>query len=41
VGYVQVFDEEDRIKSVHPVYVIPEGVAERVMAYCDSQEQFP
>jgi protein farnesyltransferase subunit beta len=39
-GYVHVFDEEDRVKSIHPVYVIPEGVAERVMGYCYSQERF-
>ncbi|OBT46116.1 hypothetical protein VE00_02813 [Pseudogymnoascus sp. WSF 3629] len=39
-GYAQIFDEEDRVKSIHPVYVIPEGIAERVMQYCDSQERF-
>lgn len=39
-GYAQVFDEEDRVKSIHPVYVIPEGIAERVMQYCDSQVHF-
>ncbi|KFY28474.1 hypothetical protein V493_02916 [Pseudogymnoascus sp. VKM F-4281 (FW-2241)] len=36
----QIFDEENRIKSIHPVYVIPEGIAERVMQYCDDQERF-
>lgn len=39
-GDPQIFDEEDRIKSIHPVYVIPEGIAERVMQYCDDQERF-
>ncbi|KFY10576.1 hypothetical protein V492_04944 [Pseudogymnoascus sp. VKM F-4246] len=39
-GYTQVFDEEDRVNSIHPVYVIPEGIAERVIQYCDSQERF-
>jgi hypothetical protein len=39
-GYEQIFDEEDRVKSIHPVYVIPEGAAERVMEYCDNQERF-
>ncbi|KFY77113.1 hypothetical protein V499_03428 [Pseudogymnoascus sp. VKM F-103] len=39
-GYAQIFDEEDRVKSIHPVYVIPEGIPERVIQYCDSQEAF-
>ncbi|OBT51071.1 hypothetical protein VE04_09229 [Pseudogymnoascus sp. 24MN13] len=39
-GYAQIFDEEDRVKSIHPVYVIPEGIPERVVQYCDSQEAF-
>ncbi|ELR08712.1 CAAX farnesyltransferase (FTase) subunit beta [Pseudogymnoascus destructans] len=39
-GYAQIFNEEDRVKSIHPVYVIPEGIAERIMQYCDSQERF-
>jgi protein farnesyltransferase subunit beta len=29
----QVFDEEDRVGPLHPVFVIPEGVAERVRAH--------
>jgi len=29
----QIFDEEDRVETVHPVFVIPEGVAERTRAY--------
>lgn len=39
-GYVQVFDEEDRVNPLHPVYVIPEGAAENMMEYCDNQERF-
>ena len=39
-GYVQVFDEQDRVKSIHPVYVIPEGLPEKVIEYCSNQEQF-
>jgi hypothetical protein len=39
-GYVQVFNEEDRVKPLHPVYVIPEGAAENMMEYCDNQERF-
>lgn len=29
----QIFDEEDRIRTLHPVFVIPEGVAEETRAY--------
>lgn len=29
----QIYDEVDRIKTSHPVFVIPEGVAERTRAY--------
>jgi hypothetical protein len=39
-GYVQLFDEEDRVKPLHPVYVVPEGVAENMMEYCGNQERF-
>lgn len=39
-GHVQIFDEEDRVQPVHPVYVIPEGAAEKMMEYCDNQEHF-
>lgn len=36
---VQIFDEEDRVKPLHPVYVVPMGVAESIMAYCEKQGQ--
>ena len=29
----QVYDEEDRVGTLHPVFVIPEGVAEETRAY--------
>jgi protein farnesyltransferase subunit beta len=29
----QIFDEEDRVGTLHPVFVIPEGVAEDTRAY--------
>jgi len=29
----KIYDEEDRVNTVHPVFVIPEGVAEATRAY--------
>ncbi|KAG9247261.1 CaaX farnesyltransferas-like protein beta subunit Ram1 [Calycina marina] len=29
----QIYDEEDRVETVHPVFVVPEGVAEATRAY--------
>lgn len=28
-----IYDDEDRVKTVHPVFVIPEGVADATRAY--------
>ncbi|CAG8957238.1 hypothetical protein HYFRA_00009440 [Hymenoscyphus fraxineus] len=36
----QIFDEEDRVKTLHPVFVIPEGVAEETRAYFASKGGF-
>lgn len=30
---LQIFDDEDRIKTWHPIFVIPEGLPERAKAY--------
>jgi len=32
-GHSQVFDEVDRVETVHPVFVVPEGVAESMRTY--------
>ena len=37
---VQIFDEEDRVAPLHPVYVIPTAAAESMMEYCDNEERF-
>ncbi|KAG4034023.1 hypothetical protein MFRU_003g00020 [Monilinia fructicola] len=36
----QVYDEEDRVGTLHPVFVIPEGVAEETRAYFASKGSF-
>lgn len=33
----QIYDEGDRVGTVHPVFVVPEGVAERTRAYYESR----
>ena len=33
MGQAQIYDEKDRVKTVHPVFVVPEGVAEATRAY--------
>jgi protein farnesyltransferase subunit beta len=33
VEEVQIYDEEDRMTTLHPVFVIPEGAAEETRAY--------
>jgi protein farnesyltransferase subunit beta len=30
---IQIYDEVDRVETSHPVFVIPEGVAERTKDY--------
>ena len=37
---MQIFDEEDRVTPLHPVYVIPSAAAESMMEYCDNEERF-
>lgn len=32
-GEEEVFDEVDRVVALHPIFVIPEGVAEETRAY--------
>lgn len=36
----QIYDEKDRVRTVDPVFVIPEGVAERTQAYFASKGGF-
>ncbi|EKD20363.1 prenyltransferase and squalene oxidase [Drepanopeziza brunnea f. sp. 'multigermtubi' MB_m1] len=36
----QIFDEEDRIGTLHPVFVIPQGTAEEMRAYFTSRGGF-
>lgn len=40
VGDSQIFDEEDRVKTLHPIFVIPEGRAEEMKAYFTSKGGF-
>ncbi|KAJ8064484.1 hypothetical protein OCU04_006818 [Sclerotinia nivalis] len=36
----QIYDEEDRVGTLHPVFVIPEGVAEETRAYFAAKGTF-
>jgi hypothetical protein len=36
----QIFDDKDRVGTLHPVFVIPEGVAEETRAYFASKGGF-
>lgn len=36
----QIYDEVDRIRTLHPVFVIPEGAAEEMRAYFSSKGRF-
>jgi len=36
----QIFDEVDRVETVHPVFVIPEGIAERMKTYFSAKGSF-
>jgi protein farnesyltransferase subunit beta len=36
----QVYDEEDRVGTLHPVFVIPEGIAEKTREYFESKGGF-
>jgi protein farnesyltransferase subunit beta len=36
----QIYDEEDRVGTLHPVFVIPEGIAEKTRAYFASKGGF-
>jgi len=36
----QIYDEEDQVKTLHPVFVVPEGTAEDARAYYTSLETF-
>jgi len=36
----QIYDEKDRLGAVHPVFVIPEGIAEQTRAYFASKGGF-
>ena len=39
-GEVQIYNEEDRVGTLHPVFVIPEGAAEQTRAYFASKGGF-
>lgn len=39
-GESQIYDELDRVGTLHPVFVIPEGVAEETRAYFASKGGF-
>jgi protein farnesyltransferase subunit beta len=36
----QIYDEEDRVGTLHPIFVIPEGIAEETLAYFASKSGF-
>ena len=36
----QIYDEEDRVRTLHPVFVISEGAAEEMRAYFSSKGGF-
>ncbi len=36
----QIFEEEDRVGTLHPIFVIPEGTAEEMRAYFTSRGGF-
>ena len=36
----QIFDEEDRLCTTHPVYVIPQHSVESIMDYFNSKAGF-
>jgi hypothetical protein len=36
----QVYDEEDVVEPIHPVFVVPVGVAERTRRYFEGMEYF-
>lgn len=40
VGASQIYDDEDRVATLHPVFAIPDGVAERTMAYYACKGRF-
>jgi protein farnesyltransferase subunit beta len=40
VEHSQIFDEEDRIGTLHPVFVIPQGTAEEMRAHFTSRGGF-
>ena len=40
VEKVQVYDESDRVNTLHPVFVIPEGVSEATSSYFASKGGF-
>jgi protein farnesyltransferase subunit beta len=36
----QVYNEEDRVRTLHPVFVIPDGAAEEIREYFVSKGGF-
>ena len=40
VGESQVYEEEDRVATLHPIFVVPEGVAEATRAHFTSKGGF-
>jgi len=36
----QIYEEVDRVRTLHPVFVIPEGAAEATRAYFSSKGEF-
>jgi protein farnesyltransferase subunit beta len=39
-GESQIYNELDRVGTLHPIFVIPEGVAEKTRAYFASKGGF-
>jgi protein farnesyltransferase subunit beta len=39
-GEEEVFDEVDTVETLHPIFVIPEGVAEETRAYFVAKGSF-
>jgi len=37
---VQIFDEQDRVATIHPVYTIPEAKVDEIKAYFAAKQGF-
>jgi protein farnesyltransferase subunit beta len=40
LGEEEIFDEVDRVGALHPVFVVPEGVAEETRTYFVARRGF-